>query len=60
VLRNKKGLFHKKMKNKKFTSQEVILLSQHLYKDKYEQYLENMVLKQLEKIQRPNNEKQNC
>jgi len=48
ILKMKRGLFYKKMKLKRFTSQEMILLSQHLYKEEYEQYQEGIILKKLE------------
>ena len=48
ILKIKRGLFYKKMKLKRFTSEEMILLTQHLYKDEFEEYQEAIILKKLE------------
>ena len=47
----KRGFFYKKLKEKRFTSEEVIKISKHLYPEEYSDFEVEMINKLLEKSQ---------
>jgi len=49
LLNIKDSFFYKKMREKRFTSQEVKLLSQHLYPEQYQEFRDHLIGKLIEK-----------
>lgn len=49
LLNLKSGFFYKKIKEKRFTSDEMKVLAKHLYPEAYREYQENIIDKALEK-----------
>ena len=48
LLNLKSGFFYKKLREKRFTSEEVKLLSKHLYPEEYQEYQEEQLNKFIE------------
>lgn len=48
LLNLKSGFFYKKIKEKRFTSEEMIILSKYLYPDAYQEYQDGIINKALE------------
>lgn len=49
LLNLKDSFFYKKMREKRFTNEEVKLLSQHLYPEQYQEYKDELTERLLEK-----------
>lgn len=49
LLNLKDSFFYKKMREKRFTNEEVKLLSQHLYPEQYQEFKDKLISKLLEK-----------
>jgi hypothetical protein len=49
ILQMKRSFFYKKLKEKRFTSEEVIKISKALYPEKYKEYEAQLMLRLIEK-----------